>query len=90
MITKKYKRFETLSKKAVDKKQYAVAVNAEFRSGQILECLKDAKEVTHVVENESNNWRKGYPNLKEKSEKPKTFDVTLKRLVKNISVDASV
>ena len=31
---KKYKRFETLSKKAEDKKQYAVAVNAEFRSGQ--------------------------------------------------------
>ena len=32
---KKYKRFETLSKKAEDKKQYAVAVNAEFRSGQM-------------------------------------------------------
>ena len=32
---KKYKRFETLSKKAEDKKQFAVAVNAEYRSGQM-------------------------------------------------------
>ena len=45
---KKYKRFETLSKKAEDKKQYAVAVNAEFRSGQMAGMFVDKKEVTHV------------------------------------------
>ena len=36
---KKYKRFETLSKKAEDKKQFGVAVNAEYRSGQWQVCL---------------------------------------------------
>ena len=47
-------RFETLSKKAEDKKQYAVAVNAEFRSGQMAGMFVDKKEVTHVgLENES-------------------------------------
>ena len=45
---KKYKRFETLSKKAEDKKQYAVAVNAEFRSGQMAGFFVDKKEVKHV------------------------------------------
>lgn len=45
---KKYKRFEILSKKAEDKKQYAVAVNAEYRSGQMAGFFVDKKEVTHV------------------------------------------
>ena len=45
---KKYKRFETLSKKAEDKKQFAVAVNAEFRSGQMAGMFVDKKEVKHV------------------------------------------
>ena len=45
---KKYKRFETLSKKAEDKKQYAVAANAEFRSGQMAGMFVDKKEVKHV------------------------------------------
>ena len=45
---KKYKRFETLSKKAEDKKQFAVAVNAEYRSGQMAGMFVDKKEVTHV------------------------------------------
>ena len=45
---KKYKRFETLSKKAEDKKQFAVAVNAEFRSGQMAGFFIDKKEVKHV------------------------------------------
>ena len=45
---KKYKRFDTLSKKAEEKKQYAVAVNAEYRSGQMAGFFVDKKEVTHV------------------------------------------
>ena len=45
---KKYKRFETLSKKAEDKKQFSVAVNAEYRSGQMAGMFVDKKEVTHV------------------------------------------
>jgi phage terminase small subunit len=45
---KKYKRFETLSKKAEDKKQFSVAVNAEYRSGQMAGFFIDKKEVTHV------------------------------------------
>ena len=45
---KKYKRFETLSKKAEDKKQYGVAVNAEYRSGQMAGMFVDKKEVKHV------------------------------------------
>tara|TARA_Y100000114_G_scaffold142700_1_gene149535 strand:- start:136 stop:669 length:534 start_codon:yes stop_codon:yes gene_type:complete len=45
---KKYKRFETLSKKAEDKKQYSVAVNAEYRSGQMAGMFVDKKEVKHV------------------------------------------
>ena len=40
---KKYKRFETLSKKAEDKKQYSVAVNAEYRSGQMAGFFVDKK-----------------------------------------------
>ena len=45
---KKYKRFDMLSKKAEEKKQYAVAVNAEYRSGQMAGFFVDKKEVTHV------------------------------------------
>jgi len=45
---KKYKRFDTLSKKAEDKKQFAVAVNAEYRSGQMAGMFIDKKEVKHV------------------------------------------
>ena len=41
---KKYKRFETLSKKAEDKKQFGVAVNAEYRSGQMAGMFVDKKE----------------------------------------------
>ena len=43
---KKYKRFETLSRKAEDKKQYAVAVNAEFRSGQMAGMFVDKRSNT--------------------------------------------
>jgi len=45
---KKYKRFETLSKKAEDKKQFGHAINAEYRSGQMAGFFIDKKEVTHV------------------------------------------
>jgi phage terminase small subunit len=47
-LKKQYKRFETLSKKAEDKKQFSVAVNAEYRSGQMAGFFIDKKEVTHV------------------------------------------
>tara|TARA_R110001599_G_scaffold242505_1_gene442122 strand:+ start:231 stop:740 length:510 start_codon:yes stop_codon:yes gene_type:complete len=45
---KKYKRFELLSKKAEDKKQFGHAINAEYRSGQMAGFFIDKKEVTHV------------------------------------------
>jgi phage terminase small subunit len=45
---KKYKRFEVLSKKAEDKKQFGHAINAEYRSGQMAGFFIDKKEVTHV------------------------------------------
>ena len=45
---RKYKRFEHLSNKAEDKGQLAVAVNAEFRSGQMAEMFVNKSEVKHV------------------------------------------
>jgi phage terminase small subunit len=45
---KKYKRFDHLSKKAEDKGQLAVAVNAEFRSGQMADMFVNKLEVTNV------------------------------------------
>jgi phage terminase small subunit len=45
---KKYKRFDYLSKKAEDKGQLAVAVNAEFRSGQMADMFVNKLEVTNV------------------------------------------
>ena len=42
---RKYKRFEHLSNKAEDKGQLAVAVNAEFRSGQMAEMFVNKSEV---------------------------------------------
>ena len=45
---KKYKWFETLSQKSEDKKQLSVAVNAEYRSGQMAGFFVDKKEVTDV------------------------------------------
>tara|TARA_Y100000401_G_C8308167_1_gene218164 strand:- start:536 stop:1048 length:513 start_codon:yes stop_codon:yes gene_type:complete len=45
---RKYKRFDHLSKKAEDKGQLAVAVNAEFRSGQMAEMFVNRSEVKHV------------------------------------------
>jgi len=45
---RKYKRFDHLSHKAEDKGQLAVAVNAEFRSGQMADMFVNKSEVTHV------------------------------------------
>ena len=45
---RKYKRFEHLSTKAEDEGQLAVAVNAEFRSGQMAEMFVNKSEVKHV------------------------------------------
>ncbi len=45
---RKYKRFDDLSKKAENKGQLGVAVNAEFRSGQMAEMFVNKSEVKHV------------------------------------------
>lgn len=45
---RKYKRFDHLSKKAEDKGQLAVAVNAEFRSGQMADMFVSKSEIKHV------------------------------------------
>jgi hypothetical protein len=45
---KNIKDLKHLSKKAEDKKQFSVAVNAEYRSGQMAGFFVDKKEVTHV------------------------------------------
>jgi hypothetical protein len=43
-----YKRFEHLSKKAEDKNQFAAAINAEFRAGQMAGHFVDNKVITHL------------------------------------------
>ena len=43
-----YKRFENLSKKAEDKNQFAAAINAEFRAGQMAGHFVDNKVITHL------------------------------------------
>ena len=42
-----YKRFEKFGDFAADKNQFASAINAEFRSGQLAGLYVDKKEVTH-------------------------------------------
>jgi phage terminase small subunit len=42
-----YKRFEKFGDDAAAKNQYAAAINAEFRSGQLAGLYVDKKEVTH-------------------------------------------
>tara|TARA_R100000995_G_C3480974_1_gene123876 strand:+ start:864 stop:1382 length:519 start_codon:yes stop_codon:yes gene_type:complete len=43
---RRYKRFERLADKAEKKDQYAAAINAEYRSGQLAGAFVDRKEVT--------------------------------------------
>lgn len=43
-----YKRFENLSKKAEEKNQFAAAINAEFRAGQMAGHFVDNKVITHL------------------------------------------
>ena len=45
---KRYKRFEYLSNKAESKGQIGVAVNAEYRSGQMANMFVNQTEVKHV------------------------------------------
>ena len=45
---RKYKRFDHLSKKAEDKGQLGVAVNAEYRSGQMADMFVNKSQITHV------------------------------------------
>jgi phage terminase small subunit len=45
---RKFKRFDHLSKKAEDKGDLGVAVNAEFRSGQMADMFVSKSEVKHV------------------------------------------
>ena len=42
-----YKRFEKFGNDAANKNQFASAINAEFRSGQLAGLYIDKKEVTH-------------------------------------------
>mgnify|MGYP000566088533 FL=1 len=42
-----YKRFEKFGNDAANKNQFASAINAEFRSGQLAGLYVDKKEVTH-------------------------------------------
>ena len=42
---RRYKRFERLADKAEKKDQYAAAINAEYRSGQLAGAFIDRKEV---------------------------------------------
>ena len=42
-----YKRFEKFGDDAANKNQFASAINAEFRSGQLAGLYVDKKEVTH-------------------------------------------
>ena len=42
-----YKRYEKFGDLAADKNQFASAINAEFRSGQLAGLYVDKKEVTH-------------------------------------------
>lgn len=42
-----YKRFEKFGDDAANKNQFASAINAEFRSGQLAGMYVDKKEVTH-------------------------------------------
>ena len=43
---RRFKRFERLADKAEKKDQYAAAINAEYRSGQLAGAFIDRKEVT--------------------------------------------
>ena len=43
---RRYKRLERLADKAEKKDQYAAAINAEYRSGQLAGAYVDRKEVT--------------------------------------------
>jgi muramidase (phage lysozyme) len=43
---RRFKRFERLSDKAEKKEQFAAAINAEYRSGQLAGAFIDRKEVT--------------------------------------------
>jgi len=43
---RRFKRFERLSDKAEKKEQFAAAINAEYRSGQLAGAFVDRKEVT--------------------------------------------
>ncbi|MDA0987485.1 MAG: hypothetical protein O3A55_07810 [Bacteroidetes bacterium] len=45
---RKYKRFDHLSKKAENKGQLGVAVNAEYRSGQMSDMFVNKSQITHV------------------------------------------
>ena len=45
---RKYKRFDHLSKKAEDKGQLGVAVNAEYRAGQMADMFVSKAQITHV------------------------------------------
>ena len=65
---RRYKRFERIANKAETDKQYAAAINAEFRSGQLAGAFIDRKEV-RVTGLEGMSREELENKLKELSEK---------------------
>ena len=65
---RRYKRFERLADKAEKKEQFAAAINAEFRSGQLAGAFIDRKEV-RVTGLEGMSREELENKLKELSEK---------------------
>ena len=65
---RRYKRFERLSDKAEKKDQFAAAINAEYRSGQLAGAFIDRKEV-RVTGLEGMSREELESKLKELSEK---------------------
>ena len=65
---RRYKRFERLADKAEKKEQFAAAINAEFRSGQLAGAFVDRKEV-RVTGLEGMSREELENKLKELSEK---------------------
>ena len=81
---KRYKRFEYLSNKAESKGQIGVAVNAEYRSGQMANMFVNQTEVKHVgLRNESSSLRNALVKSKRKLDKPRiSLTLRQKRLLK--------
>ena len=79
-----YKRFEMFGNHAADKNQYAAAINAEYRAGQLAGLYVDKKEVTHnLLEGMSRDQlEKRLSELEEKiGEAKNIIDITPEKIV---------